>query len=793
MSKSSFPPATKRSSVQVLKDILQGVLGSSATRYEIPLYQRTYDWKRAQFEKLWEDIKDLAESKSTDPTAEHFLGTLVLDSGHQMPSDRTYLVVDGQQRLTTLTMLLAAMRDVYKENFPDASDAAEIEENVLVHRHKTTHPERFRLWPTQADREIFVEIIDGNPSTSETSNLIEAYKYFRSELLKAVGNLNKSHLDRIQDATLNGLRFVTIVAEAGDNVYSIFESLNNTGLKLTQGDLLRNFFFSRLKNLSEATYDQYWRPMQDRLSRADLAHLFWLEHTWVNTEVKKDDTFKKQSQRMDSFSAEELREEVKYFNDLSKLLEIMRHPRKETDPSLQRALQRLVDFGIESIDPLVLGILSQRQQGNVTSSQASSALSVLESFLVRRLLVRAPHNALSRILMRAYSSIDFKNVEHSLRDYLSRDNKDYANDETVSEAVTSVNFYRSGTARQRKTLLSWLEEELAGNEPASLKKTTIEHVMPQNLTQEWITELSTDLGTFSSPEAVHATYVHTLANLTLSGYNSHLSNRPFKDKKKLLVEKSNIELNKSIAIEKHWTRNEIVKRGTQISELVAKLWIPPLEQKTSESTSLNRLPVNEALSQIPSARWVTIGDLAEACSTTISDLTLLLSVENIPLAWKILEANGSLDEHRILGGMPVDRRQAALLEDGINFDESGLAESVQRWHFHGNSTSDPINSEYSSGPVREFLDEAVNRLAPSLSGALSELVTKRMRQGDRVLFGVDPEDSEILTAQLPSNNNSSGGTTELRLTAANGIWVRRRGENDFEVSDPQTLLTDYSG
>lgn len=774
--------------MQVSKNVLRNVLGSDSTRYEIPLYQRTFDWNKVQFQKLWDDVISLASERQTDKSGEHFLGTLVLDSGHNIPNDFTFLVVDGQQRLTTLTMLLAALRDVLSESRPETTDADELQDGVLVHRYKKTYPERVRLWPTQGDRDAFIEILEGEVDPHNASNLTAAYKFFKTELNRLVVGGSGVTIDDVRSAVLDGLRFVTITAENGDNVYSIFESLNNTGLKLTQGDLLRNYFFSRLGDYAEATHTSFWFPMQERLSRDDLAHLFWLDLTMFDTEAKKDDTFKKQVHRVKTFDADALRDEVKRFNQLSVLLEVMRNPKIENDPSVRRALQRLVDFGIESVDPLILGLLDLRQKKILSNAQTAKALSILESFLVRRLIVRAPHNALSRILMRAYGAIhDSADPVTALLEYFSKDNKDFATDEDIRKAVVSVNFYRSGTNRQRKTLLSWMEEALAGNEPAGLDKATIEHVLPQTMSADWKEHLNRDLGEFASAEALHESLVHTLANLTLSGYNSSLSNKTFEVKRELLVAKSNIELNAWIASKEKWGRSELFDRGAYLSDLISRIWCPPSNQEPVLHSHIDPIRIRETISQIPRGSWASYGDVAEAAQVTVGELKHVLKTSQIHAAWRVMDADGRYESVVHQTSAKADSDKSMLEDDGVQFDASGIAMATHRWKFEGESSSSALDTLIApiaaSGPVREFLDSSANRLAPPVNKALSKFVARWIANDGTILFGVEQDDEETLTAHFVSEASRSEPNVLLKLTLSNGLLARKDDLHNFELVD----------
>lgn len=216
-----------------LQQVLEG-----AKQYRVPLYQRTYSWTPKQLGRLWADIVDLSDAREQEPRASHFTGSLVLSTGGVGPGGAEFLVVDGQQRLTTLSVLIAAIRDHIARSEPNAPEkVARLHESYLSDRFKHGD-ERLKLLPTQADRAAFRAIVDSVPLDGMHSGVIDAYRFFRTRLVEADDPEDPHDIDRIATSVLDGLVFVAITAGHDDNVYRIFESLNNTGMKLTQGDLL---------------------------------------------------------------------------------------------------------------------------------------------------------------------------------------------------------------------------------------------------------------------------------------------------------------------------------------------------------------------------------------------------------------------------------------------------------------------------------------------------------------------------------------------------------------------------
>jgi uncharacterized protein with ParB-like and HNH nuclease domain len=270
-----------------LQELLEG-----SKQYQVPLYQRTYSWTKVQLERLWEDITKVAEDRSTQPKATHFIGSLVLaPSPSNGPAGvQEFLVVDGQQRLTTLSILLCAIRD-HRSATEDVEHKERINQQYLLNKWKPEQ-QRLKLVPTQADRSAYLACLDCAPQAGGSDPVGSAYRFFTAQLIAADDPDDLADIERIEDAVISGLALVSVTAQQGDNAHRIFESLNNTGLRLTQGDLLRNYLFMRMPTRGEAVYQSLWLPLQNLLSSSELELLFWLDLVQRDSRIKQTDTMR---------------------------------------------------------------------------------------------------------------------------------------------------------------------------------------------------------------------------------------------------------------------------------------------------------------------------------------------------------------------------------------------------------------------------------------------------------------------------------------------------------------------
>jgi uncharacterized protein with ParB-like and HNH nuclease domain/alkylated DNA nucleotide flippase Atl1 len=689
---------------------LQELLGG-AKQYQVPLYQRTYSWGKDQLDKLWEDVLQLAEDRVTRPDLTHFMGSLVLaPSPLNGPAGvQDWLVIDGQQRLTTLSLLLCALRDHRAQQ--DPGERERINELYLVNKwHKDRHT---KLQPTQADRPAYLACVDGTAQAGGADPVGSAYRSFKA---KQAALDDQSQIERLEDALMSGLAIVAVTAGADDNAYRIFESLNNTGLKLTQADLLRNYLFMRLPSRGETVYQSLWLPLQESLTPDQLETLFWLDLVQRDPRVKQTEIHAEQQKRLDRLETEvEIEAEIARFNKLGTLFRLILDPARESDPGVRQRLMRLQAWGSTTANPILLYLLELRDQGKATTDEIARAMLYLESFFVRRLITGRATSNLNRILYSLVNEIDrTKPVDEAIRVNLSTGRKYYATDDNIAAAASVIPFYLNGRSEQRKLVLQWIEESYGSKEPVSPESLTIEHVLPQKSTAEWRSMLAQDLDAGESVEQVYSSLLHTLGNLTLTGYNPKLSNNSFDEKRELLA-KSGLAMNQDIASQPRWGRPEILARATDLARRIVQIWPAPVD--VTEPPDPAWEVAIKALAEIPAGAWTTYGDLAMLIGTHPIAVGSHLANYPMPNAHRVLQANGRISDGFRWPDGRSDNPRSILESEGVIFDDHDRADPQQRLGVEdlaqlGGLTVDELPE---SLPDLPFEDEYLTRFTEQLA------------------------------------------------------------------------------
>jgi len=669
---------TARITMDVQETALRTILDGTK-QYRVPLYQRPYSWEKSQVQRLWEDIERLALERAESSTSAHFMGSLVLSIGRTGPAGTEFLVVDGQQRLTTLTILLCALRDYVEQHEPDGlRRRTMLHESYLVNRFSEGDG-HLKVLPTQADRDAYRALLDGRTPEDSKSNISIAYKFFMQKLLESDDVDDPHDIRRIEEAILEGLVFVAITARGDDNVYRIFESLNNTGKPLTQGDLLRNYVFMRLGSEGDEVYDSTWLPMQRLLDSSDLQQLFWLDIVMRQPLVTQADIYSAQQKRLDKLPDGEIASEVHRWAALATLLATMRDPSREPNAELRKRLLRLKAWGTTTVDPLVLQLLARREDEIESAEAITETLRIVEAFLVRRVIVGRATTGINRILLAASSEI--RNDQPSadtIREYLSTGRKTYGTDAEIEAAVQTIPFYFQGRPAQRKLVLQWLEEAYGSKERVDAANSSIEHVMPQTLTREWEMSLHSHVLEGESVESLHSTLLHTLGNLTLTAYNSELGNLPFARKRSLLAE-SGFQMNREISASDEWTPVEIGARAARLADLIKREWPGPLFVDSSTRSGVNWDLAHRAVLSLQPGEWTTYGELAALIGTHANPMGQHMAKLNLEGAWRVLQSSGSVSPG-FRWSDPSDVREpvAVLREEGVRFDLQNRADPSQR-------------------------------------------------------------------------------------------------------------------
>ncbi len=536
-----------------LETIFEGV-----KQYIIPLFQRTYSWKRKHWETLWDDLMDLYE---TDDKRIHFMGAMVTMPVEMSPHGiNKYLLIDGQQRLTTLFILLALIRDL-------APALAEQTNELYVVNKWGKGVNRYKLLPSQTDQKVFARIID-QKEFEEASEIARAYHFFRKEMQRKRPDGQSLDLERLRAIILKNLMVVSIVLDNGENPYLIFESLNGKGEPLTQADLVRNYIFLRIpEDDQQEAYQELWRPMEVQLG-GHLSDFFWRYLTKDGTYYRQNTIYDAVKNRLASLTAEGVVDELLDIRAYSDYYQRLVAPSHEPNPAIQRRLHRINRWEINTAYPFLLKIYDDYEHGRLSASDVCKILDAIESYVVRRFFCRVPTNALNRNFIALYGRLKKENMVASVVETLAGQN--WPSDEDFLSSWRKFPIYSSGTAKCRHILESLEQAQNSNHEPVDVthSRITIEHVMPQQLNETWESELGPEAAT------IHGQYLHTIGNLSLTGMNESMGNSPFAEKKKVFVE-SNFALNKYFSPCVTWDADSIVNRAVALGNLALNIWQRP--------------------------------------------------------------------------------------------------------------------------------------------------------------------------------------------------------------------------
>jgi uncharacterized protein with ParB-like and HNH nuclease domain len=556
--------------MKAIERTLQQLLHSS-DQYVIPVFQRYYTWGTSNWEQLMEDVGELLEVGADD--RRHFMGSIVtVPHGHQPGSVPAYQVIDGQQRLTTLSILLCVLRDVASAHAWDEL-AAEVEENYLVHRFKKGR-ERFKVYPRMRDRGGYLALVDRTASTA--GGQIEAANRFFTKRLEQLAT-SEAQLRRFFAALATRLDFVAITLGA-ENPYKIFRSLNSTGVDLTEADLIRNHVFMSMSvDDQDAFDDTLWRDLESpfvrdgKLSGRDIEA--FLRDTLMRdgTYVGRDGTFEAFERRFPNGKFDPWTV-VRDLTDVSKLYDVVRGATAHADAQIEGALRTIRELNVTTAYPLLTALLDRSRREELPRTDLLVILRGIASFVLRRFVCGLSSRAYGTWFVAACRELadPAKMVPAFLRA------KGWPSDDEFRAKFVRFNLYQS---KYDHAVLSALELAIqAKSEPVLLDGCSIEHVMPQTIDdaeddgRAWTAALGTEW------RQVHAEWLHTPGNLTLVGadYNNEMSNRAFEIKKPVLAA-SKVYLNQHFKTDalRVWSQQEIEARAKLLADLATKVWPAP--------------------------------------------------------------------------------------------------------------------------------------------------------------------------------------------------------------------------
>ena len=556
-----------------LQNLLAGVV-----QYRVPLFQRTYNWERTQWAQLWDDVLALygaGESRT------HFVGSVVTQP---MPGAAggaaKYALIDGQQRMTTLMALLCAIRDRARReadtwgNLPDA-----IQKMYLINEFADAPGEINKLAPTARDAAPFRAMIDGEATSGET-RIGSARRYFSDALSKSDANGNPLDLRKLANCVAARLDIVSITLNPNDNPNRIFESLNYTGLSLNAFDLIRNYVFMNIRDprKQDDAYEKHWLPMQEELGRENPERqtmFFWRY-------LAKDGDLPKRERGVIFDGVRDLIgpdadddaivNALKEFHEFSDYyMEVVDPFKHGTSEAISERIIRIFWWGAaNAANTFLMKAISHVHRGDIREDELAKVIDMIESFLVRRHMRGYTQAGLRDIFARILRRARFAENEFAgsalnvLRNYY------WPNDHNFVQGFLRRPLYvHSARYPRARLILNRLEREHPRKSKEAPdpngEKISIEHIMPQNLTREWQDALG------PNSVGIHSRLLHTLGNLTLTGYNPEMSDKPFHEKKTWLAE-SNFALNSSLKELDEWNAETIQRRGRELAELAAKIW-----------------------------------------------------------------------------------------------------------------------------------------------------------------------------------------------------------------------------
>ena len=530
-------------------------------QFIVPLFQRTYSWKKENIQKLWEDLEDTKNDKEST----HFFGSFVT---MPVPSSASgvsqYTIIDGQQRLVTIFIFLATLRNRIIEINSKYEKKDEINEVYLINKYHREN--KYKVVPTEADRNIFFAILNEvNPLVDGSHLIAETYRFF-SNKLSAINDLGE--LVSLKDTMLSKFSVVDIRLENEDDPYLIFESLNAKGIPLTQADLVRNYLFMRLNpNKQQNVYDKIWFPMQENLQESleDFIRHYLAMDGNVPNYNKIYARFKEIADKK-AKSEEDVIDIMKELLNYSKYYYILLYPENESEEKLKRYFEKLDRLEVTTSYPLLLKLYDDYANKKLSIDDFAECLQVIETYIVRRAVCGIPTNVLNKYFPTIYNSLDQTNVVHSLKNKLKSGTgaRRMPDDDEFKQCLQERKLFGS-------RILQYLLEELErynNKEVVNFEELQIEHIMPQTLTDEWKKELG------SGWELTYQKYLDTLGNLTLTGYNPEYSNKLFIEKRDMKkgFKDSGLQLNRDLAKLEKWTEKEILDRAKELSRIGLEIW-----------------------------------------------------------------------------------------------------------------------------------------------------------------------------------------------------------------------------
>lgn len=554
---------------------------NTSRQFIVPIFQRNYSWQKSQYEQLWFDILRASKFKEKQ---NHFIGSIVyIDMGTPAGRPQQLLLIDGQQRLTTISILLCAIKDyVQKFNLETKLINLAKIKNQFLYNSDEIDEDRYKLLLNVQDKETYIKLIDNTIFTvnKPATNIIKCYEFFYGRIedfIKEYGQIDEIY------AGIFKLSLVSISLDKdSDNPQMIFESMNSTGKDLSQTDLLRNYLLMDLTPEKQTRlYKTYWKPMEELFGediyKNDLNKFDYFIRDFLT--LKSDTGYIcKINNVYENFKRYYLDNNCEKFAVLNDLFTYAKYYAcidllQDNDDELKLYWQEFKKLDSHVVYPFLLKLYDDYSRQILIKEDFKKILQVVISYLWRRAICEIPTNSLSKTFATLYQAVDKEDYVNSvIKVFVFKSSyKRFPSDYEVREKLQTKDIYHF---RLRKYLLEALENYYH-KEPIDLNTAnyTIEHIMPQNIEHNlsWQQMLGEDW------QEVHSLYLHTLGNLTITGYNAEMSNKSFGEKVngESGFKHSHLKLNESIAQCDVWNKKSIQRRTNILTDIILKIWKYP--------------------------------------------------------------------------------------------------------------------------------------------------------------------------------------------------------------------------
>lgn len=655
---------------------LLDLLGQAGRRFVVPIYQRVYSWDYEQCEEL---LCDIVTTGAREDDYQHFTGSIVYiasDAGTRT-SREPDLLIDGQQRVTTVTILLASLSQLLKTRPEDEQDPIggfspeDIHEYYLTNKRKTGD-EYFKLILSQYDKDALKAVVNGAPLPQTESRVVANYSYFEDRLAKFTQ-------DELADLCRGLSRLVVVDVELSrgqDDPQRVFESMNATGKGLSQADLIRNFVLMDLPTAEQnRLYEDYWFPMELRFAGQNRHSFDAFVRHYLTTKTYK---IPKQGNVYDAFKEYVFGQSMAGTDRNEIVRDLHLHATWFANMALDQELDSVLSSKFSDMDqnvayPFLLRLYADFDTGKLGRDEFLQILDAINSYLFRRAVCDIPTNSLNTTFVSMLSAVE---EEHYLESVLLRlltlpDHRRFPNDAEFSSALQERNFYKFKRARHFFSKI----ENFGRKEHVTISDYSIEHIMPQNANESW------QAGLGDNWQEIHDWYLHTLGNLTLTGYNPEYSDHPFAKKRDMEggFKQSPLFVNRGIGSLDFWTQETMDERAEKLANQALLIWPRPrvddsvLEQYRIEGykgRGFDWTQLHQILEAMPGGKWTSYAFLAEAVGTGAQALaTHLRDHIGCAYAYRVLTWNGEISDGFRWGDPNDDRDlREVLLAEGIEFD-----------------------------------------------------------------------------------------------------------------------------